>query len=419
MIDKNLFLHDLSVVSILKNEAPYLKEWLDYHLVAGVDHFYLYDNDSPDNQLEVATPYIEAGLVDYFKVPGKFMQMVAYNDAVKNFKFQSRYLAFIDGDEFIFPKTNRGVVEIVDEILSQNDDAGGLAVNLHQFGSNGEIQADYSRGVLERFTRRAPNNWIIPLKENNLPGGNAHVKTIANPRTIDFLYLPHSAVYFNGFYAVNENGGVVNGPFNNPVTADKIVMNHYSVKSREEYARKVNRGAADHNTYHMEYFDINNRNEEFDDSILIYRATRARNFRLPDKSRTDEKLLNALMKNLAPMLLPNTPENFYSDKMETFLTCRAVSSYLKSRITNEAQANFFEETSLVAILRTLESGVNFTDLQIFLRDLPNFLHLHYPVVEELRNISLQIISQMMDIMRVNSMWKNYSELDYIRQLLKE
>ena len=110
MIDKNLFLHDLSVVAILKNEAPYLKEWLDYHLLAGVDHFYLYDNDSPDTQAEVAAPYVKVGLVDYFSAPGKVMQNVVYNDAVKRFKFQSRYLAFIDGDEFIFPKSGGGGV---------------------------------------------------------------------------------------------------------------------------------------------------------------------------------------------------------------------------------------------------------------------------------------------------------------------
>ena len=115
----------------------------------------------------------------------------------------------------------------------------------------------------------------------------------------------------------------------------------------------------------------------------------------------------------------NLSADFDKDKMETFLTCRAVSSYLRPRITNEAQAIFFEETSLVAILRTLLSGAGFTELQLFLRDLPNFLHLHYPVVEELRNISLQVISQMMDIMRINRMWKNYAELDYLRQLLKE
>lgn len=110
MVDKNLFLHDLAIVAILKNEGPYLKEWLDYHLLAGVDHFYLYDNDSTDNQAEVAAPYVGAGLVDYIPAPGKAAQMFTYNEALKHFKFQCRYMAFIDGDEFIFPKTQWGGV---------------------------------------------------------------------------------------------------------------------------------------------------------------------------------------------------------------------------------------------------------------------------------------------------------------------
>ena len=108
MVDKNLFLHDLAVVAIMKNEGAYLKEWLDYHLAAGVDHFYLYDNESPDNQAEVAEPYIAAGLVDYISAPGKLMQLVVYNDAVKRFRFQSRHMALIDIDEFIFPKAAVG-----------------------------------------------------------------------------------------------------------------------------------------------------------------------------------------------------------------------------------------------------------------------------------------------------------------------
>ena len=108
MIDKNLFLYDLAVLAILKDEGHYLKEWLDYHLAAGVDHFYLYDNESSDNQAEVAKPYVEAGLVDYFPTPGKVMQYAVYNDAVKKFKFFCRYMAFIDGDEFIYPRNTTG-----------------------------------------------------------------------------------------------------------------------------------------------------------------------------------------------------------------------------------------------------------------------------------------------------------------------
>ena len=110
MVDKNLFLHDLAIVAILKCEGSYLKEWLDYHLLAGVEHFYLYDNDSPDNQREVAAPYVKVGLVDYIPAPGRFMLMQTFNDAVKRFKFFNRYIAFLDGDEFIFPKAHWGGV---------------------------------------------------------------------------------------------------------------------------------------------------------------------------------------------------------------------------------------------------------------------------------------------------------------------
>ena len=56
MIDKNLFLYDLAVVAIFKNEGRYLDEWLAYHLLAGVEHFYLYNNDSSDNYKEVLAP---------------------------------------------------------------------------------------------------------------------------------------------------------------------------------------------------------------------------------------------------------------------------------------------------------------------------------------------------------------------------
>lgn len=421
MIDKNLFLHDLSIVAILKNEAPYLKEWLDYHLLAGVDHFYLYDNESSDNQAEVAKPYIEAGLVDYFSTPGKAMQYVVYNDAVKRFKFQSRYMAFIDLDEFIFPKTNQGVVEVVDEILSQDPKAAGLAINWQIFGSNGQEKADYSRGVLERFTRRAPKNWSAQMPSGTL-GGNIRIKTLANPRTINFIQHPHYPEYFNGFYSVNENGKVVQGYDNNPVTAEKIVLHHYYAKSLEEFKIKRARGFADQlkkPNRDDEWRNVHDRNEEFDDSILKYCEVRDKDFQFPDKFCANDRLLNALTKNLSPILLPDTPPEFYAGKLETFLTCYAVSTYLKPKIMNDAQTIFFEKASIVAILKALSSGASFGDLWIFLRELSNLLRLPYPIVKELRTAALQIIRQIMDFMRINDMWKDYVELDYIHDLLME
>ena len=67
-VDNNLFLYDLAIFAVMKNEAPYVKEWLDYHLAAGVEHFYIFDNESSDNLKEILQPYIDAGIVTYHKI---------------------------------------------------------------------------------------------------------------------------------------------------------------------------------------------------------------------------------------------------------------------------------------------------------------------------------------------------------------
>ena len=398
MIDKNLFLYDLAVVAILKNEAPYLKEWLDYHLLAGVDHFYLYDNDSPDNQAEVAAPYVKAGLVDYFSLHGIAMQYAAYNDAVKRFKFHCRYMAFIDCDEFIFPKTNRSISEVLDEILSRDKSAAGLAVNWQLFGSNDEETADYS-GVLERFTRRAPKDWAPDGK------GNAHIKTISNPRKINVVAQSHFQSYFEGLYSVNENGDFPTRVFNYPVTVEKIALNHYFTKSREEFLLKRERGRLDTNIkYALEQFDLYNRNEEFDDGILKYRAARSEKFSLEPDAAKVRRVTKALTETLSKFA-----NNELSD-LETALVCRAASNYLGLK--------FHEEASLAAILKSL-AETNYVAAQLFIRELPKLLRLPYPAVEDLRGVALQIIPKLMDFMRLNCLWGDYVELDYIRDFLEE
>ena len=152
-VDKNLFLYDLAVVAIMKNEAPYVKEWLDYHLLAGVDHFYIYDNEDSDVQKKVLQPYIDAGIVSHIPYPGKQKQLDAYADALKRFKFFCRYMVWIDGDEFIFPRNDRSIIDTFDNVFDNYPDAAAIAMYWYLFGSNSQEKADYTRGVLERFTR--------------------------------------------------------------------------------------------------------------------------------------------------------------------------------------------------------------------------------------------------------------------------
>ena len=54
-------------MAVFKNESMYLKEWIDFHLLAGIEHFYLYDNSTTDDPSSVLKKYIEEEKVTYIK----------------------------------------------------------------------------------------------------------------------------------------------------------------------------------------------------------------------------------------------------------------------------------------------------------------------------------------------------------------
>ncbi len=442
-VDKNLFLYDLAVVAIMKNESPYIKEWLDYHLLAGVNHFYIYDNESEDNFKEVLKPYIDAGLVTYIFYPGKVRQKPAFNAAVRDFKFNCRYMTFIDADEFIFPHSKPTIIEVVDDVLADNSKAAALGINWRLFGSNGQEKADYTRGVLERFTARDAEV-------------NIQIKTIADPRTINFIDNPHSAVYFNNFHSVNEHGKPFAGPFNEEKTADKISINHYYTKSREEYAKKVQRGRSDIIIPRtMEEFSDNDKNDIQDDGILKYRDERLK-LLVPEGSDIVEifseinqvdfdRLLKAVTSNLLPTFeeegikkffdnptnrfeyfdmlikfLNEAPQDLFKGKIETFLNCLAVSTYLKETFIDEELGNLFEEFALYSIYKSLFSTFSIYELKLLIKELPRIFSLQYPIVEKIRAKCLRGISDFRDMHSVFNVgsWKDFVHLDYLINMLR-
>lgn len=53
----------LALTAIFRDEAPYLKEWIEFYRTIGVEHFYLHNHLSQDNFAEVLKPYIDDGIV--------------------------------------------------------------------------------------------------------------------------------------------------------------------------------------------------------------------------------------------------------------------------------------------------------------------------------------------------------------------
>ena len=54
----------LYVCAIFKNETPYLKEWIEFHRIVGVEKFILYQNNSVDDYRYVLDPYVAEGIVE-------------------------------------------------------------------------------------------------------------------------------------------------------------------------------------------------------------------------------------------------------------------------------------------------------------------------------------------------------------------
>jgi len=443
-VDKNLFLYNLAAVAIMKNEGPYVKEWLDYHLLAGVEHFFIYNNESPDNQSEVIMPYVDAGLVTYIDYPGKARQYEAFNAAVRDYKFFCRYMMFIDGDEFILPKDDKSILDVVEEVLAGNLNAAALCANWRVYGSSYHDTADYTTGVLERFMRCSKT-------------ADKHVKTIADPRRIDFFWNPHFAMYFQPYFAVNEHGGEVQDAFNKPTTADKIVVNHYYTKSREEFEIKYRRGTADakYNVYTEKMFSHDKDNDVADDGILKYRDARIKKF-LPAggdiietfaeiNSPNCERLLQAVTSNLLPgftaedvkKFLDNpknrfeyfamlikffsiAPQDFFKGRTEIFLTCFTVSSFLKDNFVDEELGSLLEEFSLNALCKSLAVGVTSYEVQLFVKELPKILAFPYPAVKELRAACFKLIPKLADTYRNYNAadWREFVHMDYLLNMLR-
>ena len=423
MVDRNLFPYDLAVVAIFKDEAPYLREWLDYHLLAGVEHFYLYNNDSSDNCAEVLQPYVDANVVTVIDWPGKIMQMPAYNDALERFRFFCRYMAFIDLDEFILPKTGQSIVEVVDEILSHDENAAALGINWQCFGSNGLERADLSRGVLERFTRRAPTDWS-PAKDEDIfggttekPLGNFLIKTLANPRATSHFYNPHFAIYFGGFRAVNENGCSVGKFFNAPITVARIAVNHYYTKSREEYAVKFKRGRPDiDGGYTPSWFEMYDRNEVFDDGILTYRAARAESFSLTDDAQRFSRVQKVLVDTLTAQSPFDAPAEFFTGKLETFLTCRRLAEVFGTRIGNRSA----EEYALVWLYQLLNTDgtLTYADLQLFVDEVPEILSRPLPTARKIVQVFRdRALPAMAEAVKFGRPWKELKDLNCLQRML--
>lgn len=250
--DKSSPGHYLSICAIAKDEGRYFKEWIEWHRNLGVEKFYIYDNESTDDTRAVLEPYIEAGLVDHKYWPGYRKQIAAYDDCMDKHRFDSRWIAFIDLDEFIVPLKDASIADF----LKRMESFAAVEINWLVYGSGGEQNAG-PEPVMQRFRHHAHPSH--PL--------NRYVKSIVNPRKVYAMIGCHEATRISGYAADAEGNPVTRHFRQREPLLDTIRINHYAVKSREEFVEKQRRGRASgrQRSVKDEYFsryDLNDIKEE-------------------------------------------------------------------------------------------------------------------------------------------------------------
>lgn len=188
--------YELSICAIFKNDAPYLKEWIEYHKLVGVDHFYLYNNGSTDGYKRVLRPYVERKEVtliewpdqkreewDHFNAWVWTTQLTAYEDAFQRASGVSRWVAPIDTDEFIVPVKD----EKITAVLKRYEESPALCVYWKLYGTSSVSHLPKKSLLIETLTRTADPSYK-----------DWELKSILKPELYNgVMWVPHKFYYKN------------------------------------------------------------------------------------------------------------------------------------------------------------------------------------------------------------------------------
>ena len=240
--------------------------------------------------------------------------------------------------------------------------------------------------MIERFKKRAPDAF----------GPNHHIKSITNPRRVNREAHPHYATYYLNNIYVDESGLQITHPpyANSRNTVEKIQLNHYFTKSREEFMAKIDRGRADvHKTRDPKMFDDYQRDEVEDLTALNLFNQFFRFYKMNDDQST--------IRDLKFMLAEENPN------IELLLTCFHRAHGLK----DQSQREKYESESLEKILKIQDMPIY--ESQLFLDTLPELLLTSTQYRGKIVNRGIELFKNLAEFYRQKNQFVEF--VDYLRR----
>lgn len=274
---------NLTVVACMKNEGPFIIEWLAHHRTIGANRFIIFSNDCTDGTKELLDALDDAGVVRHLENPNRLVQSnqrinVAfdYSQYLKEYE-RADYVALIDVDEFINVKAGSGTLA---EVFEASGPCDILSFNHVNYGFGGVTQFD-PRPIADQFTMTGGEQVGEGVKARSAIKSLHRVRDDILPFNHFPTVPPESfgkTVWRDG--SGNEVHIKPSRPRRKMLRArgrtDLVQLNHYVLRSVESFLVKHDRGNVfgfdkiDALRYAGEY----NHNRVEDRSILASKARR-------------------------------------------------------------------------------------------------------------------------------------------------
>jgi len=218
----------IGIVAPVKQEAKYLVEWIAYHRVMGVDEFLLGDNGGTDGTTELLQRLKDANIIDVLDWrEAVHFQLAFYADAVPKMKGRVDLCAIHDIDEFLRPMNGRSNIKTALAEIFHSPKVSAAALNYAIYGSSG-LESYDDRLVIERFKRRAQDDFSM----------HQFMKSVIRPERFNGMPNAHECFVSEDEY-VNDIGDMRTRM---NITWNSLRVDHYVIKSREEFREKALRG---------------------------------------------------------------------------------------------------------------------------------------------------------------------------------
>ena len=265
-----------AIVTTMKNEGPFILEWLAYHRAVGFDDVLVYTNDCTDGTDTMLDLLQAKGFVQHRDNAFRAMELRPQHAALQMAETEpvvqdAKWVTCIDVDEYVNIKTGNGTL---DALFAEVPDANMISMTWRLFG-NADIHGFVDMPITHQFTRCAPElarkphqAWGFKTLFQNIGTFKklgVHRPKGLNPQLWESINwvngsgnpLPKT-IYRNGWRSTVRTFGY-----------DLVQLNHYAVRATESFLVKRDRGRVNHvdRDQGLSYWFRMNNNFEEDHSI--------------------------------------------------------------------------------------------------------------------------------------------------------